>query len=73
MKKDRVVTGLLITIVYVAVFLLAMYVHPIFFDIFILLIAVCGACALLVLGMALSMGMILRGRRRRKRRLRRKR
>ena len=38
-----------------------------------LLIAVCGACALLVLGMALSMGMILRGRRRRKRRLRRKR
>ena len=42
MKKDRVVTGLLITIVYVAVFLLAMYVHPIFFDIFILLIAVCG-------------------------------
>lgn len=38
-----------------------------------LLIAVCGACALLVLGMALSMGMILRGRRRRKRRRRQKR
>ena len=42
MKKDRVVTGTFIAIVYVAVFLLAMYVHPIFFDVFIFEIALGG-------------------------------
>lgn len=42
MKKDRVITGLFIAIVYIAVFMLAMYVHPIFFDVFILAIALGG-------------------------------
>lgn len=42
MKRDRIVTGLLIAILYIAVFLLAMYVHPIFFDIFVFVLAVCG-------------------------------
>lgn len=42
MKKDRIITGLLIAIVYVAVFLLSVYVHPIFFDVFIFLLAACG-------------------------------
>ncbi|MCH5165727.1 MAG: phosphatidate cytidylyltransferase [Clostridiales bacterium] len=42
MKKDRVITGTFISIVYIAVFLLAMYVHPIFFDVFIFALAVCG-------------------------------
>ena len=40
MKKDRVITGTFIAIVYIAVFLLAMYVHPIFFDVFMFAIAV---------------------------------
>ena len=39
MKKDRVITGTFIAIVYIAVFLLSMYVHPIFFDIFIFAVA----------------------------------
>ncbi|MCM1367459.1 MAG: phosphatidate cytidylyltransferase [Roseburia sp.] len=43
MKKDRVVTGTFIAIVYVAVVLLALYVHPIFFDVFIFLLALGGA------------------------------
>ena len=43
MKKDRVITGTFIAIVYIAVFLLSMYVHPIFFDIFILAVALGGA------------------------------
>ena len=42
MKKDRVITGTLIAVVYIAVFLLATYVHPICFDVFIFLIAACG-------------------------------
>lgn len=42
MKKDRVITGTFIAIVYIAVFLSAMYVHPIFFDVFIFAIALCG-------------------------------
>lgn len=42
MKKDRVITGTFIAIAYIAVFLLSMYVHPIFFDVFILAIAVCA-------------------------------
>lgn len=42
MNKDRVVTGTFIAIVYIAVFLLAMYVHPIFFDVFIFAIALGG-------------------------------
>lgn len=42
MKKDRVITGALITIVYVAVFLLAVYIHPICFDVFIFALAVGG-------------------------------
>lgn len=41
--KTRVITGLIITIIYVAVLLLATYVHPIFFDVFIFLLAACGA------------------------------
>lgn len=43
MKKDRVITGSFIAIVYVAVVLLTLYVHPIFFDVFIFLLAACGA------------------------------
>ena len=43
MKKERIITGTFIAIVYAAVVLLAMYVHPIFFDVFIFLIAACGA------------------------------
>lgn len=42
MKKDRVITGTFIAIAYIAVILLATYVHPIIFDIFIFLLAVCG-------------------------------
>lgn len=42
MKKDRVVTGTFISILYIAVILLSLYIHPIFFDLFILLLAVCG-------------------------------
>ncbi|MDE6029562.1 MAG: phosphatidate cytidylyltransferase [Clostridiales bacterium] len=42
MKKDRVITGTFIAIVYIAVFLLSMYVHPIFFDVFMFAIAVCA-------------------------------
>lgn len=42
MKKDRVLTGSVIAVVYVAVFLLATYVHPIFFDVFIFLLATMG-------------------------------
>lgn len=42
MKKDRIITGLLIAIVYIAVFLLSVYIHPICFDIFIFLLAVGG-------------------------------
>lgn len=42
MKKDRVITGTFIAIVYIAVFMLAMYVHPIFFDIFIFALAAGG-------------------------------
>ncbi|MCH5155971.1 MAG: phosphatidate cytidylyltransferase [Clostridiales bacterium] len=42
MKKDRVITGTFIAIVYIAVFLLSMYVHPIFFDIFMFGIALGG-------------------------------
>lgn len=42
MKKDRVITGTFIAILYIAVFLLAMYVHPVFFDIFMLAIMLCG-------------------------------
>lgn len=42
MKKDRVITGTFIAIVYIAVFLLSMYIHPIFFDVFIFAIAVCA-------------------------------
>lgn len=40
--KTRVITGFFITIVYVAVLLLALYVHPIFFDVFIFLLALGG-------------------------------
>ena len=43
MNKQRVGTGLIITAVYIAVVVLSMYVHPIFFDAFIALLAVCGA------------------------------
>ena len=42
MKKDRVITGTFIAIVYIAVVLLTMYIHPIFFDVFIFALAVCG-------------------------------
>lgn len=42
MKKDRVITGTFITIAYIAVFLLSMYVHPICFDVFVFLLAVFG-------------------------------
>ncbi len=42
MKKDRIITGTFISIAYIAVLLLAMYVHPICFDVFIFLLAVCG-------------------------------
>ncbi|MBD5132271.1 MAG: phosphatidate cytidylyltransferase [Clostridiales bacterium] len=42
MKKDRVITGAFIAIVYIAVVLLTTYVHPIFFDVFIFALAVCG-------------------------------
>lgn len=42
MNKQRVATGAFISILYVAVFLLAVYVHPICFDIFILLLAAGG-------------------------------
>lgn len=42
MKKDRVITGTFIAIVYIAVFLLSMYIHPIFFDVFIFAVAVCA-------------------------------
>lgn len=41
--KTRVITGMFITIIYVAVLLLATYVHPIFFDVFIFLLMLCGA------------------------------
>ena len=43
MKKERIITGIFIAIVYVAVVLLTMYVHPIFFDVFIFLLAMAGA------------------------------
>lgn len=43
MKKPRVITGILITIVYIAVVISALYVHPVFFDVFIFLLSVCGA------------------------------
>ncbi len=42
MNKKRVVTGIFIAIVYVAVLLLSVYVHPIFFDLFIILLALGG-------------------------------
>lgn len=42
MNKQRVITGAFISVVYVAVFLLAVYLHPIFFDIFILFLAAAG-------------------------------
>ena len=42
MKKDRVITGTFIAIVYIAVVLLTMYIHPIFFDVFIFALAICG-------------------------------
>lgn len=41
-KRNRVITGAFIAVVYVAVFLLAMYVHPVFFDIFIFALAAGG-------------------------------
>lgn len=41
--RRRVITGICITIIYVAVLLLATYVHPICFDIFIFMLAMCGA------------------------------
>lgn len=40
--KTRVITGIFITFIYAAVILLALYVHPIFFDVFIFLLALCG-------------------------------
>lgn len=43
MNKPRVITGTFIAIVYIAVFMLSVYVHPIFFDIFIFALAVGGA------------------------------
>lgn len=42
-RKQRVITGLLIMVVYVAIVVLTLYVHPIFFDIFVFLLAACGA------------------------------
>lgn len=42
MKKDRVITGAFITIVYIAVILLSTYVHPICFDVFLFVLAACG-------------------------------
>lgn len=41
-SKDRVITGAFITILYAAVFMLSIYVHPIFFDVFVFAIAICG-------------------------------
>ncbi len=41
--KTRAITGVFIAIVYVAVVLLSIYVHELFFDIFVLLIALFGA------------------------------
>ncbi len=41
--KTRVITGTFITIVYIAVVLLTTYVHPICFDVFVFLLATCGA------------------------------
>ncbi len=41
--KTRFITGMFITIIYVAVLLLSVYVHPIFFDVFIFLLALGGA------------------------------
>ncbi len=41
--KTRFITGMFISFVYIAVLLLSTYVHPIFFDVFILLLAVGGA------------------------------
>lgn len=43
MKGSRTVTGLFVAIIYVAVVMLAAYVHPIFFDVFIFLLAAFGA------------------------------
>lgn len=40
--KTRVITGIFIAAVYIAVMLLTLYVHPIFFDVFIFLIAMGG-------------------------------
>lgn len=40
--KARVITGILITVVFVSVLALAAYVHPAFFDIFVLLLAALG-------------------------------
>ncbi len=41
--KIRAITGAFITLVYVAVLTLSTYVHPIFFDVFVFLLALCGA------------------------------
>lgn len=40
--KTRLITGFFITIVYVGILLLSLYVHPIFFDVFIFLLALGG-------------------------------
>ncbi|MCH5160481.1 MAG: phosphatidate cytidylyltransferase [Clostridiales bacterium] len=40
--KTRVITGAFIFVFYVAVLLLSMYVHPIFFDVFVFLLALFG-------------------------------